>query len=592
MLMTINRCTDYAKATKGVQLVPLNETIDLSVTIDMPVKCMKNIQDRVNLITSEIPEHICPSIIADKQWLQENLLCLLSNAIKYTSQGAVTLTVSLVPIDQIDRIMYPERYCGVRKAAENDHKNDHCQVIVTNQHSQSPCFDDVLVKNFSISSKLSDSGNQVNSNPSQKKPASGKIVPVDDNFFDGKNKVPMNSRLGGSSNYVGHATFECSNLSSERGSGQQQPVAKQSLLKGDIESCITEEGPDTSSAGNLHILFEIEDNGIGISEAEMITLFRPFQQTQRLTGGTGLGLFSLARRLDAIQGKYGVRNRRDGNRGSLFWFTIPYRPDHLSAGMDWSTRFVWKQQTTINHESSNMTADTKNITTSASNNIPDADNRYVVGTAHSVPLIDGASPEQSPAKALSPPVQTILQSTVDQSIKKVGGKPLSILLVDDSLPIIKMTTMMLKRLGHVITSAENGEEAVRIIEERWLEKGETFDVVLMDLQMPVMDGFEATRRIRFLESPPPPSKHNSGTLHNGSCGDQSEVSSSSYVPSHMITSIAKMKRRPPHHLIIGISANSDPDTAVQALKAGMDEFVGKPFTVDTFKKTIQSFLSQ
>jgi hypothetical protein len=80
-----------------------------------------------------------------------------------------------------------------------------------------------------------------------------------------------------------------------------------------------------------YLLFEVEDNGIGVPPELMDTLFRPFKQTQRLTGGTGLGLYSLAKRIEAIHGEYGVRGRRDGQKGSLFWFTVPYRPDEVSS---------------------------------------------------------------------------------------------------------------------------------------------------------------------------------------------------------------------------------------------------------------------
>jgi hypothetical protein len=77
------------------------------------------------------------------------------------------------------------------------------------------------------------------------------------------------------------------------------------------------------------LLFEVEDHGIGISDQEMSQLFKPFKQTQRLAGGTGLGLYSLAKRMEGIQGEFGVRGRKDGEKGSLFWFMIPYRPDEL-----------------------------------------------------------------------------------------------------------------------------------------------------------------------------------------------------------------------------------------------------------------------
>ena len=52
---------------------------------------------------------------------------------------------------------------------------------------------------------------------------------------------------------------------------------------------------------------------------------------QSFAGGTGLGLYSLAKRSDALGGYYGVRARKDGIQGSVFWFAIPYKPDLVNA---------------------------------------------------------------------------------------------------------------------------------------------------------------------------------------------------------------------------------------------------------------------
>eukprot|EP01039_Chlorochromonas_danica_P001269 gene1269-1385_t len=95
MLMTINRCIDYTKASKGVKLVPKYETFDLMETLSLPLNCMKDIQNHIAITLQPIPTTICPHILTDKQWLQENVLCLLSNAVKYSSGGHVVITVSL-----------------------------------------------------------------------------------------------------------------------------------------------------------------------------------------------------------------------------------------------------------------------------------------------------------------------------------------------------------------------------------------------------------------------------------------------------------------------------------------------------------------
>jgi CheY-like chemotaxis protein len=113
-----------------------------------------------------------------------------------------------------------------------------------------------------------------------------------------------------------------------------------------------------------------------------------------------------------------------------------------------------------------------------------------------------------------------------------------------------MTGMMLRRMGHQITTAENGAMAVKAVIDHYNSTNTTFDVILMDLQMPVMDGLEATRRIRDFE-----------------------------------------QRQCPegiHHLVVGMSANSDTDTVDEAFASNIDLFMPKPFNMIAFNEKVLS----
>ncbi len=96
MLMAINRCIDYTKASNGVKLVPRLETINFKDAINLPLNCIKTIQNnKIHINTPNIPHNIATNIITDKQWLQENILCLLSNAVKYSTGGTVNVSIKL-----------------------------------------------------------------------------------------------------------------------------------------------------------------------------------------------------------------------------------------------------------------------------------------------------------------------------------------------------------------------------------------------------------------------------------------------------------------------------------------------------------------
>ena len=112
---------------------------------------------------------------------------------------------------------------------------------------------------------------------------------------------------------------------------------------------------------------------------------------------------------------------------------------------------------------------------------------------------------------------------------------LSILLVEDNMLNQRIVTFSLKKYNHTVYIANNGLEAVEQFQKS------SFDVILMDIMMPVMDGMEATQKIRSIEEE------------------------------------KKVKKRVP---IIAITANTMDNDRDKCIANGMDEFMAKPFDMD------------
>ena len=222
-------------------------------------------------------------------------------------------------------------------------------------------------------------------------------------------------------------------------------------LKFTAEGTITLRGAVEREAGTaLRIRFEVSDTGIGIPADKQDMIFDAFTQADssmtRRYGGTGLGL-SIARQLcHMMDGDIGVESVV--GVGSTFWFTV--LTEHMADAA-----------------------------------LPDAA-APATQDARTAPL-PAMQPSTSPHSS-PPPAAISARRWIGP-----GASAVSILLVEDNSANMRVTQALLETLGCRVTPARNGLEAVGIY------RANQFDIVLMDCQMPEMDGYEATRAIRQIE---------------------------------------------------------------------------------------------
>ena len=129
--------------------------------------------------------------------------------------------------------------------------------------------------------------------------------------------------------------------------------------------------------------------------------------------------------------------------------------------------------------------------------------------------------------------------------KKDLGPPLKILVADDTAVNLALATKLLKRRGHDIISVEDGLQAFEAFKET------SFDVVLMDIHIPIMDGLESTAKIREFETSQP--------------------------------------SRPPTP-IIAMTANNEQSDHETYLKSGMSGIITKPLNIKTLVSQIREII--
>ncbi len=354
------------------------------------------------------------------------------------------------------------------------------------------------------------------------------------------------------------------------------------------------------------VRFLVRDTGVGIPEEARERLFQPFEQadgsTTRRFGGTGLGLAISHQLVEGLGGSIACESRL--GVGSAFWFDLPLEvaadsragASHsalaglriLAVADDETNRSVLRQHAASWNAQCDVAADAR-----AALRILDDP----AAPAYDLALLDTLLSESGgfelaarireherwkdlPLVMLSPVgrrtamaqvrrcrinaylVKPVRQSSLYACLAEMCKRPLGnaesapapsateasaaapsmrVLLVEDNPVNRKVGLMFLQRLGYHSETASNGIEAVSAVRKN------RFDAILMDCQMPEMDGYEATRRIRRLE---------------------------------------QASRRTP---IIALTANAMQGDREKCLEAGMDDYLSKPVDLNALSGKLRDW---
>jgi two-component system sensor histidine kinase/response regulator len=311
---------------------------------------------------------------------------------------------------------------------------------------------------------------------------------------------------------------------------------------------------DTMTPGVM-IRFEVADTGVGLTAEEQARVFSTYSQvdssTTRRHGGTGLGL-AIARMLTQLMGgEIGVESEKGA--GSRFWFTALFRESDIKASQPqpvgslagtavaiiddnrtnrvileryldaWGTRERSFERGREALRALREAADEDDPFEIAIVDLmmPEMDGADVAAKIRADPklkemvvvLLTSAGRSEQPVPGvdveLVKPVrpsqlfdvlQTLLASRPARSKRRINregsGPPATrhrwarILIVEDNAANLKVAVRMVERLGYRADVAGNGSEALHVLGQV------RYDAVLMDCQMPEMDGYEATREIR------------------------------------------------------------------------------------------------
>jgi len=254
-------------------------------------------------------------------------------------------------------------------------------------------------------------------------------------------------------------------------------------------------------AGQVELFFEVTDTGIGIPIELRDRLFQSFSQldssTTRKYGGTGLGLAICKRLVEMMHGMIGVES--SPGRGARFWFTV-----------------VLENSVVLDREPrrSDQSSQEEDVIL--------------------LPLHSEAGTDQGREATVA----------AESGLITEGNDKVNILVADDCTTNQKVALFMLAKMGYTAHAVANGREALEQLTQN------KYDLVLMDMEMPEMDGLQATREIRL------------GHAGNRGVG------------------------------IIAMTANAMQGDREKCLTGGMDDYIAKPIDPKLLLRKIRGWLEK
>jgi len=365
--------------------------------------------------------------------------------------------------------------------------------------------------------------------------------------------------------------------------------------------------PQSRDGREVNCYFTVSDTGIGIDQEKQTTIFAPFLQgdssTTRIYGGTGLGLTVSERLVEMMNGKIWVES--EPGKGSIFHFTVRFGLQTVAQGEQGAIDFkelrtlvvedhavsrrilvdTLKRWNVEAHEAESCESVTEILEKAKrakapfrlvflDDTLPGVDSYELAAQIRKNPRLGVQSVivlgsalrreekrDRLDGEALSCLTKPVKQSELLDAVRAVSGIPtrgaarrapqaagrsqrskpvLHILLVEDNPVNRRLAQHVLEKEGYAVAIADNGAAALKTLER------ERFDLVLMDVQMPRMDGIETTTAIR-----------------------NREKSTGGYIP------------------IVALTAHAMVGDRERCLKAGMDGYLIKPIQPATLLEAIE-----